>query len=223
MSLEIITCEQNSTAWFEARRGLATASQFATVQARGKTKGSESVTRRNYLLRLAGEIVTGVPEETYSNPYMERGHAQEPEARELYAFAYGCEPQRVGFLRNGRVGCSPDALIGNDGILELKTAKASILIDYLMDGKFPSEHVAQCQGALWVGEREWVDLAIYSPGLPLFVKRAHRDATYIADLSRAVDQFNEELDAIVERVRRYGEPPVEALKQQFKSSILMAG
>ncbi len=220
MSAEIIDCLQNSPEWHQARLGLATASEFKTVQARGKA-GAESVTRRKYLLRLAGEIITGQPEETYANQYMDRGHVQEPEARDLYAFAHDAQLRLVGFVRNGRTGCSPDALIGADGVLELKTAKASILIDYLIDGKFPSEHVAQVQGALWITGRQWADLAIYSPGLPLFVRRAQRDDSYIADLSRAVDQFNEELDAVVERVRRYGQP--SPLKAQLEQSILMAG
>jgi hypothetical protein len=222
MSAEIIRCEQRSEAWYRARLGLATASQFATIQMRGK-KGAESVTRRKYLLTLAGEIITGEPAEEYDNPYMERGRNQEPEARDLYAFTCAVTPELVGFIRNGRAGCSPDALIGDTGMLELKTAKASILIDYLMDGKFPPEHVAQCQGNLWIAEREWIDLAIYSPGLPLFVKRIQRDDTYIADLSRSVDQFNEELDAVVEKVRRYGQPSAAILKEQFRESLVMAG
>lgn len=214
--LEIVTCDQRSPEWFLARAGIPTASEFSTVLAKGKG-GGESVTRRKYLLRLAGEVVTGLPEENYSNEYMNRGNVQEPDARELYAFARDAEPQLVGFIRNGAKGCSPDALLGNDGVLEIKTAKASILIDHLLSGGFPAEHVAQCQGALWVAEREWIDLAIYSPGLPLFVKRATRDAAYIKALSAAVDAFNAELAEIVERVRRYGDHDVT--RERLKASL----
>jgi hypothetical protein len=201
--IEIIDCEQNSPEWFEARRGLPTASKFSTILASGKDGGA-SLTRAKYLRELAAEIITGDPTESYSNGFMERGHAQEADARDLYVFLTENIPQRVGFVRNGSKGCSPDSLIGNDGALEIKTMKGDLLIEILFKDKFPPAHVAQCQGVLWVAEREWIDIAIYTPKLPLFVKRAHRDEAYIANLSRAVDQFNEELAGLVERVRAYG-------------------
>lgn len=220
MTLEIFDCDQGSDEWRRIRSGIPTASMFQTVLAKG-VRGGESVTRRKYLYALAGEVVSGLPEETYSNPFMERGHVQEPDARDLYAFAHDVDPQRVGFVRNGNKGCSPDSLVGSDGMLEVKTAKASILIDFLMAGSFPAEHVAQCQGGLWVCERDWVDLVVYSPGLPLFVKRAYRDDAYLSALAKAVDAFNEELAAVVERVRSYGSTSV--LKARLTSSVLMAG
>ena len=113
-------------------------------------------------------------------------------------------PELVGFVRNGRKGCSPDSLIDGDGLLEIKTKIPALHIECLMRADFPPEHRAQCQGALWVSEREWIDLAVYWPGLPLVVYRATRDDDYIANLAAEVDRFNDELDAIVERVRRYG-------------------
>ncbi len=102
--LEIIDCVQGDEAWFAARQGLPTASEFATLLAKGRTAGAESLTRRAYLYRLAGEIVTGETEETYSNGHMERGKVMEPRAREMYAFMENAEPQLIGFLRNGRCG-----------------------------------------------------------------------------------------------------------------------
>jgi hypothetical protein len=76
-------------------------------------------------------------------------------------------------------------------------------------GDFPPEHKAQCQGALWVAEREWIDLAVFWPKMPLFVQRAYRDEAYIASLRTAVAAFGEELAETVERVRKYGAVPVE--------------
>lgn len=215
--MQILDCAQGSPEWHAARAGIPTSSEFATILAKGKS-GGESVGRRKYMLRLAGEIITGEAEETYSNSFMERGKAQEPEARDLYAFMHDVEPQIVGFIRNGDKGCSPDSLIGDDGMLEIKTALPSILIDKLLKGDFPPEHIPQCQGALWVSEREWIDIAIYSPKLPLFVKRATRDKAYIADLSSAVDRFNEELAATVERIRAYADPG-SLLKRQLAESV----
>lgn len=207
-ALRILDCEQGTAEWLAARAGLPTASEFATILAKGKDGGA-SKTRRSYMMRLAGEILTGEVAETYSNGHMERGKVLEPEARNLYAFQADVDPEQVGFIVNGPKGCSPDSLIGSDGALEIKTKLPALLIDCLLRNEFPAEHKAQCQGVLWVAEREWIDIAVYWPRLPLFVKRAYRDDTYIATLGNAVDAFNAELAEMVERVRRYG-LPVEA-------------
>lgn len=203
MTLEIIECEQGSDAWYQARLGIPTASEFATVLAKGRGD-SESKTRRTYMAKLAGERLTGDPAENYTNAHFDRGHAMEPEAREMYAFAEGVEPQLVGFIRNGDAGASPDALIGDVGALEIKSALPHILIGHLLSGEFPAEHKAQTQGVLWVAEREWIDLAIYWPKMPFYTRRAYRDEAYIKTLAEAVDRFNDELAAMVDRVRRYG-------------------
>lgn len=200
--MEVLTFEQGSPEWFAARAGIPTSSEFATVMAKGRG-GGESKTRRTYLLKLAGERLTDEPMDSYSNHHMERGKEMEGEARDLYSFMSNEDPELVGFIRNGPKGCSPDALIGGDGMLELKTKLPHLLIDLLLKDAPPPEHKAQCQGQLWVAEREWVDLAVYWPRLPLFVKRAHRDEAYIKTLSEAVDKFNDELDAMVERIRAY--------------------
>ena len=206
--MKIITCDQGTPDWFAARMGMPTASEFSTVLASGKDGGA-SKTRKTYMHKLAGEILTGQPMEGYSNAHMERGHAMEEEARNFYSLMNGVDPERVGFIINGDKGCSPDSLIGNAGMLEVKTKLPHLLIETLLADKFPAEHKAQCQGALWVAEREWIDIAVYWPKLPLFVKRAYRDETYIADLEAAVKQFNSELADLVERVRRYDEPALQ--------------
>lgn len=198
--MTIIDCEQGTGDWFRARAGMATASEFATVMAKGKD-GGDSKTRRTYMLKLAGEILTGEPMEQFTNIHMERGKIMEDEARNLYCFQTDYDLQRVGFIVNGPKGCSPDSLIADKGMVEIKTQLPHLLIDTLLKGDFPPEHKAQCQGGLWVAEREWIDIAVYWPRLPLFVKRAYRDDAYIAQLSKAIDLFNEELAQTVERVR----------------------
>lgn len=203
MSMEIIDCEQGSEEWFRARMGLPTASQFATVMARGKG-GGESLTRRKYMLQLAGEILTGEPMESYSNAHMERGKEMEEQARNLYSFQTNYDLQRVGFIRNGKKGCSPDALVAANGMVEIKTTLPHLLIDLHLRGEMPPEHKAQCQGNLWVSGRGWIDICIYWPKMPLFVQRIQRDEQYITSLSAAVDEFNAELADVVERMRRLG-------------------
>lgn len=200
--IQIVNCEQGTPEWLLARSGMPTASEFSTVMAKGKS-GGESKTRKTYMHKLAGEILTGRPMDSYCNGHMDRGKEQEAEARDLYAFMKDAEPEQVGFVINGRKGCSPDSLIADSGGLEIKSAAAHIQIERLLLNRTPPEYVAQVQGCLWVGEREWWDFVSYCPGLPLLVVREHRDEEYIAKLAAAVDEFNDELDHLVERIRRY--------------------
>ena len=197
--IEVFDHPQGSEEWFRVRMGLPTASRFATVMAKGQGK-----TRSEYMRKLAGEIVTGEPMDAFSNHHTERGHELEPQAREMYAFMHDAEPEIIGFIRNGGKGGSPDSLIGTDGVLEIKTKLAHIQIDCLLADKLPPEHKAQGQGILWVAEREWIDFVSYWPTLPLFVTREYRDEEYIAKLASAVDEFNDELAHMVERIRAMG-------------------
>lgn len=204
--MKIIDCEQRSPEWYAARAGIPTASEFSTVLAQGRTKGSESVTRRRYIHKLAGERITGEAAESYDNGFMTRGREMEPQAREDYAFIHDAEPQLVGFVTtdDGSAGCSPDSLIADSGALEIKTAAPHILLEHMFKGEFPAEHKAQCQGVLWIAEREWIDLLIYWPKMKPFIVRAHRDEQYIADLAAAVAAFNAEVAAVVDQYQRFG-------------------
>jgi hypothetical protein len=211
------TCEQGSEEWYAARAGLPTASEFATIMASGRD-GGESKTRRTYLLKLAGEILTGDPMNSYSNGHMERGKAMEGEARDLYSFMADVDPTQVGFIVNGQKGCSPDSLIEANGMVEIKTKLPHLQIDVLLRGEMPPEHRAQCQGQLWVAEREWVDFVSYWPRLPLFVKRVHRDEEYIQTIASAVDAFNAELTELVETIRA-----MKGQDDSWKTDPLRAG
>lgn len=206
--IEIFDCDQGSPDWFACRLGIPTASEFATVMAKGKDGGA-SLTRAKYMRQLAGEIITGELAESYSNAHMDRGKAMEDEARETYAFIHDADIRRVGFIRNGKKGGSPDSLIGANGGLEIKTALPHIQIERLIRDDLPPEHKAQVQGNIWVSEREFWDFVSYWPKLPLLVKRVYRDDLYIKQLSDAVDAFNEELAALVERIRSYGRMPID--------------
>ena len=216
--MQIFDCAQGTEEWFRARMGVPTASEFSTVMAKGRG-GEESKTRKTYMCKLAGEIITDEPAEQFTNVHLERGKVMEEEARTFYAFMENVDPHIVGFIRNGNKGCSPDALIGANGMLEIKTALPHILAGLILKDDFPPEHMAQTQGALWVAEREWIDLTVYYPKMPRFIKRAYRDEDYIASLSRAVDRFNAELHEMVEKLRRYGVEPAPSEPQ----NILMAG
>lgn len=203
MSPTIIDCVQGEPEWFKARMGMPTSSKFATVMAVAQ-EGKERKTRNKYMRQLAGELITGEPMETFQNQHMERGKVMEDEARDFYAFTTDEPIQRIGFIRNGDRGCSPDSFVGLSGMLEIKTALPDILIEKILADDFPPEHKAQCQGNLMVAEREWIDLSIYWPKMPMFTKRAFRDELYIRKMSEEIDQFNNELSELVEKIRLYG-------------------
>ena len=191
---EIFDCEQGTPEWFECRRGIPTASRFADVLAKG-----QGITRRKYLLTLAGEAITGECAESFTNAHMERGHVMEADARNLYAFDHDVEPELVGFMRRGRAGASPDSLVSDDGMLEIKSKLPHLQLDVLEKSKLPSEHVAQVQGQMWIAGRDWCDFVSYWPRLPLFCIRVERDDKYIETLAQAVADFVGELDTYIER------------------------
>jgi len=195
MPPEIITCDQNSPDWHQCRLGIATSSEFKSILAKG-----EGRMRRTYMMKLLGERLTGEPAENYSNGHMERGHAMEGEARDAYAFLHSAELEQVGFIRNGNVGCSPDSLIGSNGLLEIKTKLPHLQLEAILADAMPPEHQAQVQGQLWVAEREFVEFVSYWPRLPLFVKRIYRDEAYIKNLAGEVARFNDELASLQAKV-----------------------
>lgn len=215
--MQIVECDQGTEEWLRARMGIPTASKFATIMAKGRDGGA-SKTRSEYMRKLAGEILTGEPMDSFTNVHTERGKEMEAEARNLYSYMNDCEPQLIGFIRNGQKGCSPDSFVGDGGGLEIKTALPHIQIERLVANTCPSEHRAQVQGTLWIAEREWWDFLSYWPRLPLLVVRIHRDEEYISQLASAVDQFNDELAALVETIRRRsGEGP--ALRETLNASL----
>lgn len=195
-------CPQNSEAWFAARRGIPTASAFATVMANGRG-GGESVTRTKLLYTIASDIIGGAPAPAWDgNQHTKRGHEMEGQVRDLYEATSDEPVTRVGFCRRGRMGASPDSFVGEDGLLEIKTALPHIQIGRLEAGVLPSEYKAQVYGQLLVTGREWCDFVSYWPGLPLLRIRVTRDLEYMSTILSAITQFNREVDAIVEKYKQ---------------------
>lgn len=206
MTVQFIDCEQGSETWYEARRGLPTSSRFKDVLA----KGEELAMRRKYMRQLAAERYSGAPVATFRSARMEDGHRQEDLIRRQYSFLTNESVRRIGFARNAIAGASTDGLIGNDGVLEIKSADPHILFEILEKKVFPTEHVLQCQGALWVCEREWCAIAIGCfpdppPPIPypVFIKRVYRDEKRIGEIVREVRRFDEEIAARVEMATSY--------------------
>lgn len=202
--MQVFDCVQGTDEWFRARMGIPTASEFKTIVTE-KGRGG----RETYMRKLAGEIITGQPMQSGENAHMLRGIEMEDQALKYYAFLMDQPLAAVGFVANHGAGCSPDALVGTNGVVEIKTSLPHIVIEHILRDEFPPEHKAQCQGQLWITEREFDDLLVYWPGMPKFIKRAYRDDVFIKDLAAKIDQFNDELAALVERVKRY-EPALAA-------------
>lgn len=192
----IITCDQGTPEWYQARLGIPTASEFSTVMAKGQGK-----TRATYMRKLAGEIITGQPTESYSNAHMERGKEMEAEARAAYEFLTDNIVEEVGFVRTDVAGCSPDGLVGDDGGVEIKTKLPHLLIECLERGTLPPEHRAQVQGSLWITGRAWWDFVAYWPGMPTFTCRVEPDVEYIAAMAADIEAFNADLADLVLRIR----------------------
>lgn len=201
--IEILDCDQGSEAWLNARLGIPTASEFHTVlRQHGRKKTDPSLTRRKYMLTLIGERLTGRPSSNLNLRNFERGHAMEPDARKLYAFAKDVDVQQVGFIRNGDKGASPDGLVGDDGLVEFKSKEPHILLDIHLNGEIPSEHESQLYGGLWVAEREWIDFVAYWPGIEPFIRRVYRDEKRIKEIEFGVTVFLNELADLMEQIEQ---------------------
>lgn len=184
---KVIDLPQGSDEWHQARCGVITASEFHKVLAKGQGK-----VRRSYLMEIVGERITECPKESFTTPAMERGHEQEPIARELYEVQTGNEVTECGFMLDGDYGYSPDGIIGDDGLIEIKSKASHLQAEILLSGEVPSQHYAQLQGGLFVSGRQWIDFVSFCPSMPLFVKRVTRDIPYIVKLQSELDDFNEE-------------------------------
>lgn len=200
--MEVYDVEQGSPEWHQLKLGIPSASMFKVLM----VKTEEKKGRATYLYKLAGEILTGEPMENFVSDAMEDGKAKEPGLRGEYEFRRDCEPQLVGFIRNGKCGASPDALIGEKGVLEIKRAAPHILIPmrlrHMTDVTyFPPEHFAQCQGVLMVSGRTWCDLLVGYPKMEPLIVRTWRDEPYIQQLRDTVDQFELELRRLVAKLR----------------------
>lgn len=190
--MKIHDCIQGSDEWRLARLGMVTASCFSKAIAGGQGK-----TRKTYMIQLIAELMSGEPQEGYSNAVMQRGTDIEPLAREYYGQATGYTVRQVGFVeRDSDVGASPDGLVGDDGMIEIKCPNSSTHIEYILSGKAPATYRAQIQGQLWVCERQWTDFVSFAPRIkdrPYFCVRVERDEDYIGKLETKIEMFVAEM------------------------------
>ena len=200
---------QGSQEWFQARAGSCTGSHAADILAMLKSGKGEQKCRADYRLKLATEILTGIPQmDGYLSPAMEWGTEQEPFARAAYEMKTGAIVDAVGFVTHptiARMGGSPDGLIGEDGGLEIKCPNSITHIRWMLDGQVPEEHQPQMFFYMACTGRKWLDFVSFDPRLPeplqLFIERLEAIPERIAEIESAVIQFNAEVDAVIGQLK----------------------
>ena len=207
--------QQGSDEWKAERLGKVTASRVADVIAR--TKSGWGASRANLMAALIAERLTGTPMESYTNAAMVHGIDTEPQARDAYSFYAGVDVEQVGFIAHPTIemsGASPDGLVGNDGLVEIKCPSTATHIDTLLTGKIPEKYITQMQWQMACTGRKWCDFVSFDPRMPesmrLFIKRVERDEKLIASLEKDVELFLREVETKVAALRSMYEPEQEA-------------
>lgn len=196
--MNISYVKQGTPEWFEVRAGKPTASNFDKIIT---TQGEPSKQKTKYLYKLAGEAVSGITDESYKSEAMARGNELEDEARSFYQLVNDCKVHQIGFCFSDiGAGCSPDGLIEDNGILEIKCPLSSTHIEYLLNGKLPSTYYQQVQGALFITGREWLDFISYYPGIKPFIIRVTPDEDFQQALERELKSFINELNIIITKI-----------------------
>lgn len=196
------TILQGSPEWHRARLGIPTASRFhriMTPQRREYASGARTLMHELLAERwLQAPVGSGSAGE-----WAARGLAEEDPARAWYSLVRDVEVERAGFLcpPHGRWGGSPDGLVGDEGMVEVKTLSPSRHVGVLLGDGVPEEMLPQIQGLLWISERQWCDLVAWHPVMPPAVVRIPRDPAYIELLAAMVERFCGELDEAWERLR----------------------
>jgi hypothetical protein len=194
MSLHILPdLMQGSEEWYDQRRGMVTASVVKSLITPATIKPANNPEARSLVALLVSERITGWTDPTYTSGDMWRGHEDEPRAVETYAEHYGVSVEQVGFMVEDRwgfkIGYSPDGLVGDDGLLEIKSRRPKKHLQTILADAVPAENVAQIQAGLLVSGRKWCDYLSYCGGMPMWRKRVEPDPRWQEAIVEAVEQF----------------------------------
>ena len=192
--------EQNTPEWHQARCGSLGAS--AVHEALAKTKSGWGAGRANAKARIVLERLTGTPQESFTNAAMQWGHDQEDNAANAYAFLTDNQVQVCGIFKHPSIEgthASPDRLVGEEGLVEIKCPNSATHLDTLLSKKVPAKYITQMQWQMAVTGRKWCDFVSYDPRFPeqhqVFVQRVERDDERIAELEKDVAEFLAEVEA----------------------------
>lgn len=204
MSASVI--EQRSEEWFAVRRGKVTASRIADLTA--KTRSGYGASRANYMAQLIAERLTGTVAESYTNSAMQWGTDQEPAARSLYELLQGVSVEEVGFIVHpdiAEAGASPDGLVGDEGMVEIKCPNTATHIETLLSGSVAGKYIKQMQWQMACADRRWCDFVSFDPRMPpdlqMFVTRVDRDTAALIEITGEVVKFLGELESKIEALK----------------------
>lgn len=200
-----VDCTQGGEQWFAERLGKPSSSRFGEILTPG---GEPSKQAHKYMLELAGEKIIGFKPESYQSAAMLRGSEMESKARQIYEIIHDVEVRQIGccFQDGSRLWVSsPDGLIGDEGLVEIKCPTLPVSVEYLLSKKVPTIYKPQLQGQLLTTGRQWVDFFSYHPGLPPLIIRVPRNEDFIGKLETALNGFVEELAFTVKKLRDLGQ------------------
>lgn len=202
MTLTIYTeLDQGTDEWLEARRGILTASVIGKLIT-PTLRVADNDTSRGLLATLVAERIAGHVDPAYVNADMWRGVEEEPFARDAYA-THHAPVTEVGFMvrevDGTRVGYSPDGLVGDDGLIEIKSRLGKKHIQTVLDDQPPAENMAQLQCGLWVSGRDWIDYVSFCGGMALWVKRVEPDPKWHNVIEAAVEKFETDASSMTAR------------------------
>ena len=195
----ILDCEQGSPEWFAARLGKVSASRMADMTA--MTKNGHGASRANYMAELVAERLTGKTAESFTSAAMEWGSEHEAEAHALYSFMNNTRVELVGVALHGTIAnacASPDGLVGDDGLVEIKCPNTATHIATLLGAEIPGKYLKQMQWQMACTGRKWCDFVSYDPRMPpemqLHIQRVPRREDDITALALATELFLSEVD-----------------------------
>ena len=186
---------QGSQEWLRLRSGIPTSSQFDKILTAG---GKPSTQAKGYLHTLLAERIMGHPTIEAVSTWMSRGSSLEAEAVSFYENIREIDTVKVGFITNdaGSIGASPDRLVGDCGLLEIKVPKEGTHVIYLLGGGISDAYKCQVQGQLWIAEKQWSDTLSFHPEMPPALVRCDRDDAFISLIAAAVTAFSDTLEAM---------------------------
>jgi YqaJ-like viral recombinase domain len=215
---------QYSEAYDRLKLGIPTSSNFHKIIT---PQGKPSKQWREYACVLIAERLLQQRIEFYNSPAMERGLIVEGEAADWYEFDQDVTTQRVGFITDDdhTMGCSPDRLVAEDGLLEIKAPLPHTQVEYWISGKVNERFWPQLQGQLYITQRSWVDIVCWHDVLPKLVMRVEPDETFIKALDRELQIFNYFVEGVVEKIRAMHQLPMSpgglALRAALRASLEM--
>ena len=195
---------QGSDEWLAARLGLLTASEMKNIITPAKLQYASNDKERSHLYELAAQRITKYVEPMFVSDDMLRGKDDEFYARAAYSEKYG-EVEQVGFITNDKwgftLGYSPDGLIGEKGLIEIKSRRQKYQLETIANGLMPVEYSIQIQAGMLIAEREWLDFISYCGGMPMVIMRVLPDASVQEAILEVSEKFHDKLNGLIERYR----------------------